>query len=76
MASKTAQIIIAVDDKSLIQLNAEIKILETSMKNLKVGTQEWIKQNEQLGTLKAKFKDATDQAKLLQGQVQKISSGE
>lgn len=73
MASRTAQIVIQVDDKSLIQLNAEIKALETSMKNLKIGTQEWIAQNQKLGELKTKFQDATLEAKKLQGQIAKIS---
>jgi hypothetical protein len=76
MATKKAQIIIEIDDKSLTQLNAEIKLLEQGMKDLKIGTEAWQKQNEKLGTLKNRFREATDEAKRLQGQVQKISSAE
>jgi len=73
MATRTAQIIIQVDDKSLIALNNEIKAMETSMKGLKIGTTEWVAQNQKLGDLKNKFKDATDEAKKLQNVVQKVS---
>lgn len=76
MATKTAQIIIQVDDKSLVELNQEIKALETSIQGLKVGTAEWVKQNQQLGTLKTQFSNVTKEAQKLQGQVQKIGSAE
>jgi hypothetical protein len=51
MATRTSQIVINVDDKSLVELNNEIKILETSIKNLKINSAEWIAQNEKLGKL-------------------------
>ena len=76
MATRTAQVVIQVDDKSLIELNQEIKILENSVKNLKVGTQEWVAQNEKLGVLKSRFKEAGDAAKILQGQVAKVAGGD
>ena len=76
MATRTAQIIIQVDDKSLTALNAQIKTLETSMKSLAIGTTEWIKQNEKLGTLKTQFRTATDEAKKLQNQIAKISGAD
>jgi hypothetical protein len=76
MATKTAQIIIQVDDKSLVELNQEIKALETSIQGLKVGTAEWVKQNQQLGTLKTQFSNVTKEAQKLQGQVQQIGSAE
>jgi len=73
MAVKKSQIIIEVDDKSLLQLNEEIKTLDKSIKGLKVGTAEWIAQNEKLGKLKGQLGQATQAAKQLQGQVAKIS---
>jgi len=76
MASRTAQVIIQVDDKSLVELNAEIKTLENSVKNLKIGTQEWITQNNKLGVLKTRFRDATDEAKRLQGTIQKVTGSD
>jgi hypothetical protein len=76
MAVRVAQVVIQVDDKSLTELNAEIKILENSVKNLKVGTQEWVAQNEKLGVLKSRFKEAGDAAKILQGQVAKVAGGD
>jgi len=76
MATKKAQIIIEVDDKSLLQLNSEIKLLEEGLNDLKIGTQEWQKQNEKIGTLKDKFNAATGEAAKLQGQVAKISSAQ
>lgn len=76
MATRVAQVVIQVDDKSLVELNAEIKALETSVKNLKIGTTEWVAQNQKLGTLKDRFKQATDEAKKLQGQVQKITGAD
>jgi len=76
MATRTSQVIIQVDDKSLVELNAEIKTLETSIKNLKIGTQEWVRENEKLGVLKTRFKEVQESAKQLQGQIAKISFGE
>lgn len=76
MATRTAQVIIQVDDKSLVELNTEIKTLETSIKNLKIGTTEWITQNEKLGVLKTRFREATDEAKKLQGVVQKVTGAD
>jgi hypothetical protein len=76
MAVKTAQIIINVDDKSLVELNQEIKQLETSMQGLKTGTKEWIQANQKLGTLKGQFGQATQEAKKLQGAVQELGSAE
>ena len=76
MATRTAQVVIQVDDKSLVELNAEIKTLETSIKNLKIGTTEWVAQNQKLGTLKDRFKQATDEAKKLQGVVQKVTGAD
>jgi hypothetical protein len=76
MATRTAQIIIEIDDKSLIDLNAEIKTLETSIKNIKIGTAEWVVQNEKLGRLKQQFLTATNEAKKLQSVVQKVSGAQ
>jgi hypothetical protein len=76
MAVRQAQVTIVIDDKSLVELNAEIKILETSIKNLKIGTTEWVAQNQKLGTLKDRFKQATDEAKKLQGVVQKVTGAD
>lgn len=76
MATKTATIIIDVDDKSLVELNSEIKTLETSMSKLKVGTAEWQKQNKQLGTLKTQYQNVTREATALQNVTQKISGQE
>jgi hypothetical protein len=73
---KTAAIIIDIDDKSLIELNEEIKELEQSIQNLKIGTKEWIAQNQRLGELKTKFSQATSEAKKLQNSVEKIGSAE
>lgn len=71
--TRTAQINIVVNDKSLQELNEEIKALEKNMRSLKVGTVEFNQANEKLGRLKDRFKESTDQAKKLQGQIQKIS---
>jgi hypothetical protein len=76
MATKQATIIIDVDDKSLVELNDEIKSLETSMQKLKVGTQEWMKANQQLGTLKTQFANATTAAQNMQKVVEKVSGAE
>jgi len=76
MATKTAQIIIEVDDKSLQELNQEIAQLEDSIKGLKTGTAEWIKQNQQLGKLKQQFGNAAFEAEKLQNVVQKVGSAE
>ena len=76
MAQRKAQIIIDVDDRSLIELNDEIKQLETSIQSLKVGTKEWQAANVKLGDLKTKFQAATNEARKLQGQVEKISGAE
>jgi hypothetical protein len=73
MASKTAQIIIQVDSKSLAGLKQQIKELETSMSRLAVGTAEWNAQNQKLGTLKTSLQDVTQQAKALQGQIQNVT---
>lgn len=76
MATKKATIIIDVDDKSLQDLNQEIQQLEQSMQGLKVGTQEWIKQNQQLGKLKTQFQEATREAQKMQAVVEKVGSAE
>ena len=76
MATRTAQIIIDVDDRSLIELNTQIKDLEKSMKNLKIGTEEWNAANKRLGDLKNKFNTATNEAKKLQDVVKDISGTE
>lgn len=76
MATKTAQINIDVDDKSLQELNQEISELESSVQGLVVGTKEWIIQNKKLGTLKQQFSDAAFEADKLQNIVQKVGSAE
>lgn len=76
MATKTASIIIDVNDKSLVELNSEIKTLETSISKLKVGTNEWIKQNQKLGELKTQFNSATQEAQKLQNVIQKVGGAE
>jgi len=76
MATKTAQIIIEVDDKSLQELNDEIKALELSVSKLKSGTQEWNKQNQKLGQLKTQFNNATKEATKLQNVIEKVSSAD
>ena len=76
MATKTAQIIIEVDDKSLQELNQEIAELEQSIQGLVVGTKEWVKQNQQLGKLKQQFSNAAVEAEKLQNVVQKVGSAE
>jgi hypothetical protein len=76
MAQRTAQIIIDVDDKSLQELNQEIIALDKNIKSLKIGTQEWNAANQKLGDLKNKFQSATNEARKLQGQVEKISGAE
>jgi hypothetical protein len=72
--TRTAQIKIDVDDKSIRQLNDEIKELERSMKDLKVGTEEWNRSNQKLGDLKNQFITSTNEAKKLQNVVANISS--
>lgn len=76
MATKTAQIVIDVDDKSLQELNSEIKQLETSISKLKTNTQEWNKQNQKLGQLKTQLNNATKEATKLQNVVEKVSGAE
>jgi hypothetical protein len=76
MTTRTAQIVVTVEDKSLTELNNEIKDLQKNINGLKVGTQEWVKQNEKLGVLKNKFRDATDEAKNLQKVIQKVSGSD
>ena len=76
MSTRTAQIIIDVDDRSLIELNNQIKELEKSMKSLKIGTEEWQQANVRLGGLKDKFAAATLEAKKLQGAIQDISAAD
>lgn len=76
MSTKTAQIIIEVNDKSLQELNDEIKVLESSIQKLKVGTAEWQKQNKQLGTLKTQFANATREAQKMQNVVEKVAGAE
>lgn len=73
MATKTSQIVIDVQDKSLQELNDEIKSLETTIQSLKVGTQEWNQANQQLGGLKSQFSQATGEAKKLQAVVADVS---
>lgn len=72
----TAQITIDVNDKSLVELNQEIKKLETSIQGLKSGTAEWVQQNQKLGGLKTRFADATREAQKLQNVVEKVSGAE
>lgn len=76
MAQRKAEIIIEVDDRSLVELNDEIKQLEKSIQSLKVGTVEWNNANKKLGDLKTKFNAATNEAKKLQNVVQDISGAE
>jgi hypothetical protein len=76
MATRTAQVVIQVDDKSLVELNAEIKTLEASIKNLKIGTTEWVAQNQKLGVLKGRFQEVTEEAKKLQGQMTKVTGSD
>jgi hypothetical protein len=76
MVARTAQIVISVDDKSLVELNTEIKSLQTNINGLKVGTAEWIAQNQKLGILKQKYQESTESAKKLQGQLQKITGSD
>ena len=52
MATRKAVIVVEVQDKSLEELNKEIKALDASIKQLKVNSQEWVVQNEKLGKLK------------------------
>lgn len=66
MATKTATIVIDVQDKSLQELNNEIKALESSIAGLKTNTAEWQKQNQKLGQLKTQFNSATKEAQKLQ----------
>lgn len=74
--AKTAQINIKVETSSLEELNQEIKTLEASISKLKVGTKEWIVQNQKLGTLKNQFSSATYEAQKLQKVVEKVGSAE
>src|SRR5690606_38021456 len=76
MATRTAQIIIDVDDRSLIELNNQIKELEKSMKSLKICTEEWQQANVRLAGLKDKFAAATLEAKKLQGAVTEIAAAD
>jgi hypothetical protein len=72
--TRTAQIIIDVDYKSIQELNDEIRSLEKTMKNLKVGTDEFNQANQRLGQLKNKFNEATSEAKKLQNVIQNVSA--
>jgi hypothetical protein len=76
MATKTSQIIIDIDTKSLTELNDEIKVLQASMKDLKTNTADWVTQNEQIGVLKQRFNEATAEAKKLQNVVKDVNSAE
>jgi hypothetical protein len=76
MAQRTAKIIIDVDDRSLQDLNQEIKSLEQSMQSLKIGTEEWNAANAKLGELKTQFANATREATKLQGVVKDMTGAQ
>lgn len=70
---RKAQIIVEIEDKSLEDLNKEIKALDASIKQLKVNSQEWITQNEKLGKLKTQYNQAKDAATDLQNVIKKTT---
>ena len=70
---RKAQIIVEIEDKSLEELNKEIKALDASIKQLKVNSQEWVVQNEKLGKLKTQYNQAKDAAVQLQNVVKKTT---
>lgn len=70
---RKAQIIVEIEDKSLEDLNKEIKALDASIKQLKVNSQEWVVQNEKLGKLKTQYNQAKDAAVQLQNVVKKTT---
>lgn len=73
MAVRKAQIVIEVEDKSLEELNNEIKLLQKNINSLKVGTQEWVLANEKLGKLKTQYNQAKDAATDLQNVIKKTT---
>lgn len=73
MATRQANVIINVDDKSLTQLNEEIQLLNSEIEQLTIGTEEWVQANKKLGDLKRDFSKVTKEAEGLQGQIEKIS---
>ena len=74
--TRTAQIIIEVQDKSLQELNDEIRTLEKNMRTLKIGTTEYVQANEKLGVLKNKFREATTEASKLQNVIRKTTASD
>jgi hypothetical protein len=76
MGTRTSQIVVNIDDKSLTELNQSIKDLQTNINGLKVGTDAWVAANQKLGVMKQTYLDATTEAKKLQAVIKDVGGAE